>query len=91
MVFPTKSLAFSDSILYDAVCKEDFFEICKIFTLTKFKKKKGRIMVNTHKEKKTYTTPETEIILFGEDIIATSGNNGWGENDYDLEIDPNSF
>lgn len=41
-------------------------------------------MVNTHKEKKTYTTPETEIILFGEDIIATSG-------DHELELIPDSY
>lgn len=46
-------------------------------------------MVNTHKEKKTYITPETEIILFGEDIIATS--NGLGDDAYDLDIDTNSF
>lgn len=45
-------------------------------------------MVNTHKEKRTYTTPETEIILFGEDIIATSGLNG---GNYETEIMPDSY
>lgn len=46
-------------------------------------------MVNTHKKKKTYTTPETEIILFGEDIIATSS----ADDAYNTEdsMDPQIF
>lgn len=45
-------------------------------------------MVNTHKEKKTYITPETEIILFGEDIIATSSSI---PGNYETEIMPDSY
>lgn len=46
-------------------------------------------MVNTHKEKKTYITPETEIILFGEDIIATSGT--YNRDDYETDIIPDNL
>lgn len=45
-------------------------------------------MVNTHKEKKTYTTPETEIILFGDDIITTSDSI---PGDHETEIMPDSY
>lgn len=38
-------------------------------------------------EKKTYQTPEAEIILFGEDIITCSGF-GFDDSDYDGGILP---